>query len=107
MNAGDGNYHIHFMYFADEKNARERALEGMDKAIVKTVELGGAVSGEHGIGFLKSKYMPAQHSGRQISLMREIKKLFDPKNILNPGKVYSVTDISGLHPLRGVKLPWD
>ena len=105
--AGDGNYHIHFMYFADEKNARERALEGMDKAIVKTVELGGAVSGEHGIGVLKSKYMPAQHSGRQISLMREIKKLFDPKNILNPGKVYSVTDISGLHPLRGVKLPWD
>ena len=105
--AGDGNYHIHFMYYAAEKNARERALAGMEKAIFKTIELGGAVSGEHGIGFLKSKYMPAQHSDCELSLMKEIKKLFDPKNILNPGKIYSVSDISGLQPLRGVKLPWD
>lgn len=105
--AGDGNYHIHFMYYVAEKNARERALAGMEKAIFKTIELGGAVSGEHGIGFLKSKYMPAQHSDCELSLMKEIKKLFDPKNILNPGKIYSVSDISGLQPLRGVKLPWD
>lgn len=70
--------------------------------------MGGAVSGEHGIGFLKSKYMPFQHSEAELATMRALKKLFDPKNILNPHKVYfpgAVKDIPP--PLTGVKLPWD
>ncbi len=105
--AGDGNYHIHFMYNGAEDGARARAVRGMDLSIKKTIELGGAVSGEHGIGFLKSKYMPLQHGKAELELMRSLKKVFDPKDILNRGKIYEVTDTSGMQPLRGVKLPWD
>ena len=105
--AGDGNYHIHFMYDSSDAGARARALEAMDASIEKAVELGGAVSGEHGIGFLKSKYMPLQHGALELELMSSIKRLFDPKNILNPGKIYAPSDIEGLSPLKGLKLPWD
>ena len=53
----------------------------------KSLELGGLVSGEHGIGFAKKKYMFNQYDGGHLDLMVGIKKSFDPKNILNPGKV--------------------
>ncbi|MBQ6534708.1 MAG: FAD-binding protein [Opitutales bacterium] len=104
---GDGNYHIHFMYDLSDKTARRRAMRAMDEAVAKAVELGGAVSGEHGVGFLKSKYMPLQHTRTELELMRGIKKLFDPHDILNRGKVYGAADISEMEPLSGVRLPWD
>lgn len=105
--AADGNYHIHFMYDGKEQGARKRGLEAMDAAMKKVVELGGAVSGEHGIGALKAKYMPFQHGASELELMRKIKKVFDPKNILNRGKIYEEQNMSGIEPLKGIKLPWD
>lgn len=105
--AGDGNYHIHFMYKSSDPTGRARALEAMDKAISRAVEVGGAVSGEHGIGFLKSKYMPKQHTPTELELMRAIKKIFDPQDILNRGKILTPVDTLNLRPLSGVKLPWD
>lgn len=53
----------------------------------KTVELSGLVSGEHGIGYAKRKYMFEQYGDQYMAVMRGIKAAFDPKNILNPGKV--------------------
>jgi glycolate oxidase len=53
----------------------------------KSVELAGLVSGEHGIGYAKRIYMKRQYGEGQVKLMRSIKAAFDPKNILNPGKV--------------------
>ena len=106
--SADGNYHIHFMYCAANVGDRQKAWDAMEQAVKKAIEMGGAVSGEHGIGFLKSKYMPFQHSEAELDTMRALKKLFDPKNILNPHKVYfpgAVKDIPP--PLTGVKLPWD
>ena len=106
--SGDGNYHIHFMYDSAVSGARERAWNAMEAAVKKAVEMGGAVSGEHGIGFLKSKYMPFQHGADELETMRALKKMFDPKNILNPGKICfpgAVKDIPA--PLTGVRLPWD
>ena len=80
----------------------------MDKAIFKVMELGGAVSGEHGIGFLKSKYMAAQHSPADLEYMLKLKKLFDPKNLLNRGKLNSSIKVSPpLEPLSGIKFSWD
>lgn len=106
--AADGNYHIHLMYNSKEKNARKRAWQTMDKAIFKVMELGGAVSGEHGIGFLKSKYMAAQHSQAELEYMLKLKKLFDPKNLLNRGKLNSSIKVSPpLEPLSGIKFSWD
>ena len=106
--SGDGNSHIHFMYDSAVSGARERAWKAMETAVKKAVEMGGAVSGEHGIGFLKSKYMPFQHGADELETMRALKAMFDPKNILNPGKICfpgAVRDIPA--PLTGVRLPWD
>lgn len=106
--SGDGNYHIHFMFNAADTEAKKRAQNAMDLSIKKAIALGGAVSGEHGIGFLKSKYMPLQHSAAEIEYMRAIKKLFDPNNILNRDKVVVCSDLrERLSPLKNIKLPWD
>lgn len=103
--AADGNYHIHFMY-NDSDNSRARALNAMRTAVEKTVEMGGAISGEHGIGFLKAQYMDIQHGESEMDTMRAVKQALDPKGILNPNKLYYYHK-NNLRPLRGVKLPWD
>ncbi len=106
--SGDGNYHIHFMYNASDCIGKRNAEKAMDLSIKKAIELGGAVSGEHGIGFLKSKYMSLQHSSIELEYMRKIKEQFDPKKILNRGKVLECFDIpENLAPLKNVKLAWD
>jgi len=86
--AGDGNLHVYIL--KDEltdkawKKKIDEVLESMYK---KSRELEGLVSGEHGIGFAKKSYMLEQFGPEYIALMRNIKFAFDPKNILNPGKV--------------------
>ena len=80
----------------------------MEESVEKVIELGGAVSGEHGIGFLKSKYMKKQHSEAELEMMRRIKRAFDPNGILNAGKMLWENPLAEtLEPLRGIKLPWD
>jgi glycolate oxidase len=54
------------------------------------VALGGTISGEHGIGFDKKKYLPLIASKDELAIMRNIKQLFDPHNILNPGKIFDL-----------------
>ena len=58
-----------------------------DRMYEKAVELGGLVSGEHGIGYAKRDFLKRQYGNTPIALMQGIKKVFDEKNILNPGKV--------------------
>ena len=86
--AGDGNLHI---YLCKDSMAEDIWKEKADKAFellyAKAREFGGMVSGEHGIGYAKKPYLAKQVGENQIELMRSIKKVFDPKNILNPGKV--------------------
>ena len=86
--AGDGNLHIYICRDAldDEKwEAVKNAC--FDRMYKKSVELGGLVSGEHGIGFAKKEYIRRQYGETPIALMQGIKQVFDPKQILNPGKV--------------------
>lgn len=83
---GDGNFHSGV---ALDPNAPDqmKAAEEFTDALAKTaLRLGGTVSGEHGIGLGKMKYMNAEH-GAAVALMRAIKAALDPKNILNPGKM--------------------
>lgn len=86
--AGDGNLHI---YACSSTGTKEeflmRAEKFMDAVYVKAAELKGQVSGEHGIGYGKQKYLKQSLGDVSIQLMREIKKAFDPHGILNPGKV--------------------
>ncbi len=104
--ACDGNYHIHAMYNKEEEGARRRAEKFADSAVRLAVELGGAVSGEHGIGILKAKYMSLQHSEAELAAMKKIKEALDPHDILNRGQ-WGKTDVENREPIVGLKLPWD
>lgn len=87
--AGDGNLHINIMreelsedYWNNEIN------RGIEEIFQKVVDLGGTLSGEHGIGIAKRPYMHLAMKETNLELMRGIKKVFDPKGILNPGKIF-------------------
>ena len=86
--AGDGN--IHFNIMLDKKNRQDmkKAEAAIEELFDYTVELGGTISGEHGIGITKAAYMTKEIGPVEIELMKNIKKLFDPKGILNPGKIF-------------------
>jgi glycolate oxidase len=83
--AGDGN--LHPLIMTDLRNKEEMAR--IDKALEEMYEaamgMGGTLSGEHGIGIAKKKFMPMEFSQSAIEIMRGIKRVFDPNNILNPG----------------------
>lgn len=88
--AGDGNLHIYIC--KDELSDHDfenKLMKIFDEMYQKAKEVGGLVSGEHGIGFAKKKYMKQILGDTQVELMRGIKKVFDPNNILNPDKVIS------------------
>ena len=95
--AGDGNIHIYTVSNdMDEGVFKEQVHDFMVKIYAKTFEMGGELSGEHGIGMGKTKYYEDAIGMTNISLQRGIKKVFDPKLILNPGKVcFKVEDVRG------------
>ncbi len=83
---GDGNIHVNFMIEKEQSESASGAVEELFKWVI---EQGGSISGEHGIGITKAKYLESQLGERQTQLMREIKRLLDPHNIMNPGKIFS------------------
>ena len=86
--AGDGNLHVYICRDAlDDKEWEETLEKCFDRMYTKAKELGGLVSGEHGIGFAKKGYLKELYGDTPIELMKGIKKVFDEKNILNPGKI--------------------
>lgn len=94
--AGDGNVHTHYMKgkFVDGEIVKLDETEWKNKMdtvineIIKTgIELGGTITGEHGVGMIKRKYMKMMYNEQYISILRNIKRIFDPNNILNPGKI--------------------
>lgn len=86
--AGDGNLHIYCVgNDVDRDEFVARVTKVMDAAYAKCIELGGQVSGEHGIGHAKKAYLRDSAGDTAIVLMDGIKKVFDPKGILNPGKI--------------------
>ncbi|MEK6265320.1 MAG: FAD-binding oxidoreductase [Clostridium sp.] len=86
--AGDGNLHVYVLKDELTDSAWEKKIEVVFEAMYsKSRDLKGLVSGEHGIGFAKKEYMLEQLGPVYVNLMKNIKLAFDPKNILNPGKV--------------------
>ena len=86
--AGDGNLHVYICRDALNDEDWEKTLSAIfDRMYEKSVELGGLVSGEHGIGYAKKAFLRRQYGETPIALMQGIKQVFDPKQILNPGKV--------------------
>ncbi len=98
--AGDGNIHVNIMIPEDspltgqraesreQKDAMERGERAVRRLFEGVVALEGSISGEHGIGFTKSKYLSVELSSEEIALMKRVKAAFDPNNILNPGKIF-------------------
>jgi glycolate oxidase len=86
--AGDGNLHVNLM--VDRTNAEEyaKADAAVREIFRVTLGLGGTISGEHGVGITKAPYIGMEIKERELALMKGIKNLFDPKHILNPGKIF-------------------
>lgn len=85
--AGDGNLHPKIMYDRSDAEESRRVTEAVDEIFRLTCELGGTLTGEHGIGLAKAPYMTLEHDATALELMRSLKRLLDPDNILNPGKM--------------------
>ncbi len=86
--AGDGN--LHPTCLTDERNTEEmhRVEEAFDEIFKKAISLGGTVTGEHGVGCMKSKYLPLLVGETGIKVMKRMKQVFDPEGVLNPGKIF-------------------
>ncbi len=86
--AGDGNIHVNFVLDREDPAAIARARECVSETFQLSVALGGTISGEHGIGYVKSQYMHYAIDKPTLEIMKAIKKVFDPNGILNPGKMF-------------------
>jgi len=102
----DGNLHVNIVYHSAvpaECRAAERAVRRLMETVVG---LGGAISGEHGIGLAKTPFLRLQHSPAQVRAMQAVKRALDPRGILNPGKMFKVFR-TWEHAKLKVELPWD
>ena len=84
---GDGNIHVNIMVGTSD-DERRRAREAEEMLFRGVIALGGSISGEHGIGFSKARYLGLELTPETIALMKRIKHAFDPHGILNPGKIF-------------------
>ncbi len=102
----DGNLHVNIMYHRENRAEYLRAEKAVGQLMAGVVKLGGAISGEHGIGLAKTPFLRLQHSPAQIKAMRAVKEALDPNGILNPGKMFDVFKVWE-HPRLKIELPWD
>ncbi len=86
--AGDGNIHVNFMCDREDADAVRRARAAVRDTFSAAVELGGTISGEHGIGYVKAPYLGMAIDSPTVEAMRRIKRALDPNGILNPGKMF-------------------
>ena len=85
---GDGNLHPTICFDGTNQNEVERVEEATAELLQKVIELGGTLTGEHGIGLAKIPFMGWEHDEVSMELMRSMKRVLDPNNILNPGKIF-------------------
>jgi glycolate oxidase len=97
FHAGDGNLHPLILYNGRQEGALERAEELAGKILKMCVELGGSITGEHGIGMEKRHYMPDMFSQIDLETMKQIRLQIDPKEISNRGKMFPGGEAPALH----------
>lgn len=105
FHAGDGNLHPLILYDGRKAGELERAEALAGRILRMCVEMGGSITGEHGVGVEKRDYMPDMFSAEEIDCMRRLRAAFDPLGIANPGKMFPAADAPalqqrGLHPLE-------
>src|SRR5262249_51520399 len=84
--AGDGNLHVNFLW--NDPDHTPRVEVGLDRLFRAVVAMRGTLTGEHGVGTSKAQYLPLEQSESLINVQKRIKALFDPKGLLNPGKIF-------------------
>jgi len=85
--AGDGNMHVEMLAKKDDSDERARAEEFNTRLVQWAISVGGTATGEHGVGIGKRQFMQEEH-GVALEVMKAIKQLFDPRGIMNPGKIF-------------------
>jgi len=85
---GDGNLHPCFFFTLGDAESRHRAEEAFGDMVRLALAMGGTITGEHGVGSLKRRWLPLELGEPEMDRQRAVKALFDPKGIMNPGKVY-------------------
>jgi glycolate oxidase len=103
---GDGNLHVNLMYDEENEEETSRAVSALRELMSQVIFLDGAISGEHGVGLAKTPFVREQFNDAEWNAMLAVKKALDPKNILNPGKIFDV-----FHPWEqkkiSVTLSWE
>jgi glycolate oxidase len=95
FHAGDGNLHPLLMFNARDPNESRLVLGAATEIINKCAEMGGSITGEHGVGVEKKELMPLIFSSDDLEMMRKIKNVFNPEGGFNPGKVFPSGKICG------------
>ena len=105
FHAGDGNLHPLILYDGRKEGQLERAEVLAGEILLMCIEMGGSITGEHGVGLEKKDHLPSMFNDDDIALMKEVRLACDPKQIANPGKMFPDDDapalkMKGLHPLE-------
>ncbi|SDY50031.1 glycolate oxidase [Evansella caseinilytica] len=87
--AGDGNLHPTCMTDVRNKEEMERVEKAFEEIFAKAIQLGGTITGEHGVGVMKSPYLAWKIGEEGVKAMAAVKQAFDPNNIMNPGKIFA------------------
>ncbi len=95
FHAGDGNLHPLLMFDARSSEQSRRVVKAATEIMAKCAEMGGSITGEHGVGVEKNELMPLIFSDDDLEIMRRIKNLFNPKGLFNPGKVLPTGKMCG------------
>ena len=104
--AGDGNLHVNIMHHRDDAEESRRAREALGELMEGVVGLGGAISGEHGVGLAKTPFLRLQLGEAELAAMRRIKEALDPHGILNPAKIFDPYEVWDKEK-EIYRFPWD
>ncbi len=88
---GDGNVHPTILTDETDKEEMERVESALEEIFQKTIELGGTITGEHGVGLAKKKFLPKQFDQGSYALLKQVKHTLDPDGLLNPGKIIDLS----------------
>jgi glycolate oxidase len=86
--AGDGNIHVNIMLDKENPTELQKGLTAKKRLFTHVLDLNGTLSGEHGVGLTKAPFVALELDGPSIRIMQQLKKVFDPHNIMNPGKMF-------------------
>jgi len=86
----DGNFHVGYLIHPDKPEERETAEKLNHQLVSRALALEGTCTGEHGVGLHKMDFLLAEAGAGAVEMMRTIKRALDPKNIMNPGKIFSI-----------------